>query len=211
MSSLFHLESSLTVREDKLKVADCVWFHCPHVKKEKQHFFFFLSSVFFLVQPGKKYNWFFSFLHFVIYLVPVHSGSILSSVLPTSPLFFCPRFILILSVSPAPQCGPQKRQYSSDSSQTCYLKETEKQASEKRWLKETDDNVSKAGTAFFVQPVCVKEPPAAYVGERRRNTWRMKMGSECFTSKRWQDSVSKTTPKLTQHFVCATTERCSPL
>lgn len=48
---------------------------------------FLFPTVFFLVQPGKKYNWFF-FLHFVIYLVPVHSGSILPSMLPMSPLFF---------------------------------------------------------------------------------------------------------------------------
>lgn len=53
---------------------------------------FLFSTVFFLVQPGKKYNWFFFFLHFVIYLVPVHSGSILPSVLPMSPLFFLSPF-----------------------------------------------------------------------------------------------------------------------
>ena len=125
-SSLFPLEakSSLTVRNDKLKVADCVWFHCPRVQQT-------IISLF-LVQPGKKYNLF--FLHFVIYLVPVHSGSILPSVLPISRLFFF--FFFFLSLfhfdSLRVSCASVQsfwRQCSDDSYQSCYLEETEKQVS----------------------------------------------------------------------------------
>lgn len=103
MSSLRPSEakSSLTVRNSKLQTA----FDFNVLKSEKPSFFFL--SLFFLPQPSRKDNCFF-FL-FVMYLVPVHSGSFLPSVLPVSPLlFFCPHFILILCVSPASRCSPSE-------------------------------------------------------------------------------------------------------
>lgn len=103
-------KSSLKVTKMiKLKVAECVWFASPLV----QHH----HHVFLLVQPGKKDNSF--FLHFfVVYLVPVHSGSILPSVLSMSPpcgFYALFHFISVCVFSALVQSF--KRQCSNDSYQ----------------------------------------------------------------------------------------------
>lgn len=77
-------KSSLMVKNENSKLETAIDFIVFELSKPS----FAFSSVFFLVQPGKKDIF---FLRFVFYLVPVHSGSILPSVMSMSPLFlfFC--------------------------------------------------------------------------------------------------------------------------
>lgn len=77
-------KSSLMVKNENSKLETAIDFIVFEFSKPS----FAFSSVFFLVQPGKKDIF---FLRFVFYLVPVHSGSILPSVMSMSPLFlfFC--------------------------------------------------------------------------------------------------------------------------
>lgn len=73
-------KSSLMVKNENSKLETAIDFIVFEFSKPS----FAFSSVFFLVQPGKKDIF---FLRFVFYLVPVHSGSILPSVMSMSPLF----------------------------------------------------------------------------------------------------------------------------
>lgn len=125
LSSLFPLEakSSLTVRNDKPKVADCVWFHCLRVQQT-------IISLF-LVQPGKKYNLFFSSFCHLFGACAQWKHSPLSVAYIVS--FFCFVFLSLFHIdSLRVSCASVQsfwRQCSDDSYQSCYLKETEKQVS----------------------------------------------------------------------------------
>lgn len=107
--------------------------------------------------------------------MPVHSGSILPSVLPMSPLFFCPRFILILSVSLAPLCSPSKGNAAMIPTNRVIWRRQKNKAVKKK------DNWGNCWM-FVKQPQhplsgrCMhRKPPAAYLRgrkTRRINTWR---------------------------------------